>query len=167
MTSLLVRPTIAVAVCTYNRNEALTTLLEALITCASHLGERGAVGVVVVDDSADAKARRVVEQFEGRFELGIVYRISGRQNISLARNLAIEAAGELADWTAMTDDDCEPVPEWLVALLETQRTTGEFDGGESCCAQDCHRCCTVRESLRKIGRSDHRNIGSSETGGQK
>jgi hypothetical protein len=66
----------------------------------------------------------VVEQFEGRFELGIVYRISGRQNISLARNLAIEAAGELADWTAMTDDDCEPVPEWLVALLETQRTTG-------------------------------------------
>ena len=51
---------------------------------------RAAVGVVVVDDTAEGRARTVVEQFEGRFELGITYRISGRQNISLARNLAIE-----------------------------------------------------------------------------
>jgi glycosyltransferase involved in cell wall biosynthesis len=118
------RPTIAVAVCTYNRNEPLLTLLEALVTCAGRLGERAAVGVVVVDDSADGRARNVVERFRGRFELGIEYRISGRQNISLARNLAIETACELADWTVMTDDDCEPVPEWLEALLDMQERTG-------------------------------------------
>ena len=62
--------------------------------------------------------------FEGRFERGITYRVSGRQNISLARNMAIETASGLADWTAMTDDDCEPVPEWLEALLETQQRMG-------------------------------------------
>jgi glycosyltransferase involved in cell wall biosynthesis len=115
---------IAVAVCTYNRNEALAILLEALIRSAARLGRRGVVGVVVVDDSADGKARTVVDQFEGRFELGIEYRFSGRQNISLARNIAIETASRLADWIAMIDDDCEPIPEWLEALLETQRKTG-------------------------------------------
>jgi glycosyltransferase involved in cell wall biosynthesis len=124
MTRALGHPTIAVAICTYNRNEALAVLLDALLISAAHLGERGGVGVVVVDDSTDGKARKVIERFEGRFERGIEYRISGRRNISLARNLALETASQLADWIAMTDDDCEPPPEWLAALLETQQRTG-------------------------------------------
>jgi succinoglycan biosynthesis protein ExoM len=118
------RPTIAVAICTYNRNEALATLLEALLTSVRHLAGRGAVGVVIVDDSTDGRARAVVERYTGRFELGTIYRASGRQNISLARNIAIEAAMDMADWTVTIDDDCEPVEEWLDALLETQRQTG-------------------------------------------
>ena len=124
MTSTSNRPTIVVAVCTYKRNDALAHLLEALLICAAHLGNRGAVGIVVVDDCPDGRACDVVERFKGCFELGVVYRISGHQNISLARNLAIETASELAMWTAMTDDDCEPVPEWLDALLEMQQRTG-------------------------------------------
>ena len=119
-----IRPRIAVAICTFNRNEPLATLLDALFTNATVLGHRATVGVVVVDDSSDGRARAVVEGYHGRFELGIEYRRSGRQNISLARNLAIETASNLGDWIAMTDDDCEPVPEWLAALLETQRKTG-------------------------------------------
>jgi len=124
MTSVSARPTIAVAVCTYNRNELLEILLDALLDNAAHLGERAAVGVVIVDDSADGNARKVVERFEGKFELGIKYCISGRQNISLARNLAIETACSLADWTVMTDDDCEPTPVWLDTLLDMQQVTG-------------------------------------------
>jgi glycosyltransferase involved in cell wall biosynthesis len=116
-------PTIAVAICTYNRNEALTILLEALITSVRHLAGRAAVGVVIVDDSKDGRARAIAEQYAGRFELGTVYRISGRQNISLARNMAIETAMDMADWTVTIDDDCEPVKEWLEALLEVQRQT--------------------------------------------
>ena len=119
-----VRPRIAVAICTYNRNEALTILLEALRTSVECVAGQAAVGVVVVDDSADGKARIVAEQFVERFELGIHYRISGRQNISLARNLAIETGSDIADWTAMIDDDCEPDREWLKELLEIQRRTG-------------------------------------------
>ena len=88
------------------------------------LGKAAAVGVVVVDDSADGSARKVVERFKDRFELGIEYRISGQKNISVARNLAITAASEMADWIAMTDDDCEPVKEWLDGFLETQQRTG-------------------------------------------
>jgi succinoglycan biosynthesis protein ExoM len=118
------RLTIAVAICTYNRNKALATLLEALLVCTTRVAERAAVGVVVVDDSADGKARTVVEQFEGRFELGMTYRFSGRQNISLARNLAIETGSEMSNWTVMIDDDCEPGPELLAAMLDTQKHTG-------------------------------------------
>jgi succinoglycan biosynthesis protein ExoM len=118
------KPTIAVAVCTFNRNEPLATLLDALLTNARTLGDAAAVGLVVVDDSSDGKARTVVDKYRARFELGVEYRLSGRQNISLARNLAIETASDMADWIAMTDDDCEPVSEWLKALFETQRQTG-------------------------------------------
>jgi succinoglycan biosynthesis protein ExoM len=115
---------IAVAICTYNRNEALCTLLEALLVSAAQAAKRVVIGVVIVDDSADGRALAVVQGYEGRFDLGITYRISGRQNISLARNLAIETACEIADWTAMIDDDCEPKPEWLEALLDIQGRTG-------------------------------------------
>jgi glycosyltransferase involved in cell wall biosynthesis len=116
--------TVAVVICTYKRNEPLKTLLEGLLVCADRVKKRAAVGVVVVDDTAEGNARGVVGQFEGRFQLGITYRISGRQNISLARNLAIESGSEIADWTAMIDDDCEPVPDWLEAMLDTQQRTG-------------------------------------------
>lgn len=115
---------IAVAICTYNRNEALSTLLEALLVCAMHVAKRALVGVVIVDDSPDGRARTVVRRYEGCFDLGITYCISGRQNISLARNVAIETASEIADWTAMIDDDCEPRPEWLEALLDIQGQMG-------------------------------------------
>src|SRR2546428_13854200 len=94
------RPTIAVAACTYNRNGPLTALLEALLANVARLAGQAALGVVVVDDSTDGSARSVVERFEGRFELGITYKTSARQNISLARHMALETAIALADWTA-------------------------------------------------------------------
>src|ERR1039458_2717997 len=117
-------PTIAVAICTYNRNVELRVLLDALLVSVAHLAGRAIVGVVVVDDTAEGNARHVVETFASRFERGITYRISGQQNISLARNMAIETASEIGDWIAMIDDDCEPTPEWLGALLDTQQRTG-------------------------------------------
>jgi glycosyltransferase involved in cell wall biosynthesis len=117
------RPRIALAVCTYNRAEPLATLLEAVTSNAARLAGRARVGVVVVDDSADGNARPVAERFADRFELGLVYRVSGRQNIALARNLALETALGLADWIAMTDDDCQPEPDWLATLLDLQQRT--------------------------------------------
>jgi hypothetical protein len=117
------RTTIAVAICTFKRNDLLTRLLEGLLACADRLSVRSALGVVLVDDTPQGLARPVAEAFADRFELGIHYRISGRQNISLARNLAVETAMEMAEWTVMTDDDCEPPPEWLEALLDAQELT--------------------------------------------
>jgi succinoglycan biosynthesis protein ExoM len=118
------RTTVAVAICTYKRNELLTRLLEALLVCAERVRDQAAVGIALVDDTSDGQARPVADAFADRFELGLEYRISGRQNISLARNLAVETAMGLGDWTAMTDDDCEPPPQWLEELLDLQKRTG-------------------------------------------
>ena len=118
------RTSIAVAICTYKRNDLLVRLLEALPTCAERVGDRAALGVVIVDDTGEGQARSVADAFAERFELGLEYRISGKQNISLARNLAVETAMGIADWTVMTDDDCEPPAQWLEALLDLQERTG-------------------------------------------
>jgi len=115
---------IAIAVCTFNRNEALATLLEAILVSIRALTDATSVGVVIVDDSTDGKAREVADRFRNEFELGLVYKFSGKQNISLARNLAIETASGMSDWTVMIDDDCEPVVEWLEELLTMQKRTG-------------------------------------------
>ena len=118
------RKRIAVAICTYKRNEPLAVLLSALIACADRVKDRGAVGIAVIDDTADGQARSVVESFAHKFELGAAYRISGKQNISIARNLALETALEIGDWIVITDDDCEPPPQWIEAFLDLQEQTG-------------------------------------------
>lgn len=117
-------PRIIVTVCTFRRNEPLRRLLQAIELNASILGPSASVGVVVVDDNADGDARAVCDAFAGRFDLGIHYRHSGRGNIAVARNIGLDTALPLADWIAMTDDDCEPVDEWLFELLAAQARTG-------------------------------------------
>ena len=115
---------ITVAICTFKRNEPLARLLKSLIACAEDVKHRAAVGVVVVDDDAEGQARTVAEAFKHQFANGLTYRIAGYRNISIARNLAIATAAPLGQWTAMTDDDCEPVHNWLISLLEVQGRTG-------------------------------------------
>jgi succinoglycan biosynthesis protein ExoM len=111
---------VVVAVCSYDRNDPLARLLQALAAVAGHSRAEATMGVVVVDDNPDGSARPVAERYRERFELGLHYRTSGRRNISLARNLAVQTAAELGDWVAMTDDDCEPIPEWISELLAVQ-----------------------------------------------
>ncbi len=118
------RATIAVAVCTFRRNEPLRVLLGALVTAAETVAARAAVGVVIVDDNEDGAARVVVDEFASAFELGVRYEHSGARNISIARNRGLESAAELAEWVAMTDDDCEPDPQWLASLLDTVERFG-------------------------------------------
>ena len=121
---MTVPPSIIVAICTYKRNDPLRTLLDALIEVAAATGDRARVGVVVVDDNPDQRAKAVVADFENSFELGIRYRASGKANISIARNLAVNTALENADWVAMVDDDCEPETNWLNAYLDVLEATG-------------------------------------------
>jgi succinoglycan biosynthesis protein ExoM len=118
------RTRVVVAICTYKRNEPLELLLDGLLACRDSIRDRAALGVVIVDDTPEGLARPIVDKFADDFELGLSYGISGRQNISLARNQAITRALELADWIAMTDDDCEPHPDWLKEFLQVQDRTG-------------------------------------------
>jgi succinoglycan biosynthesis protein ExoM len=125
MTSSTTTPTsIAVYVCTFRRNEPLRRVLDSLAAAASKVQPGVEIAVVVVDDNPDGRAKDVVAEFPDSFARGLHYRYSGAQNISHARNTGLEAAAELADWVAMTDDD-EVVSEgWFEAMIGTQRQTG-------------------------------------------
>lgn len=116
-------PKIIVAICTYKRNEPLRTLLSALVRVAETTRSRAQIGVVVVDDNVDQRARSVADEFKDCFKLGLTYRTSGKGNISIARNIAVNTACENSDWVAMVDDDCEPEPMWLCAYLDVLEAT--------------------------------------------
>jgi succinoglycan biosynthesis protein ExoM len=118
------RSSVAVYVCTFRRNEPLAVLLDALGVAAERVADSADVAVVVVDDNPDGRARAVVDACGATFSLGLHYENPASSNISIARNTGLETAGVLADWVAMTDDDCEPSPHWLEALLDVATRTG-------------------------------------------
>jgi succinoglycan biosynthesis protein ExoM len=114
---------VAACCCTYRRNEPLTTLLTRFAEISDASEGSFTMGVVVVDDNPDQAARAVVDRFAARFPLGVRYRHSGKGNISVGRNMLLDAAQEFADVMVMTDDDCLPEPQWVQALIDTMRAT--------------------------------------------
>jgi glycosyltransferase involved in cell wall biosynthesis len=115
---------VAVCVCTYRRNELLARLLDRVAEISGAAGERYRIGVVVVDDNPGGTAEPVLDAYRDVFPLGVHYRRSGQQNISVGRNLALEAGAAFGDVIAMTDDDCRPEPSWIDELLAAREATG-------------------------------------------
>jgi len=115
---------IAIYVCTHERNEPLVALLESLNTAAATVQPKTEIGVVVVDDNPDGRAKSIVDSFDHGYSLGLQYRHTGSRNISIARNAGLEAAMGMAQWVAMVDDDQVAAGNWLEALIETQAQTG-------------------------------------------
>lgn len=115
---------VAVCMCTYRRNDLLARLLERIAEISAAGGDRYRIGVVVVDDNPGGAAEPVLEPFRDTFPLGVHYRRSGQQNISLGRNLALEAGAAFGEVIAMTDDDCRPEPAWIDELLAAREATG-------------------------------------------
>ncbi len=116
---------VAVYVCTHRRNGPLEVLLNSLVKAANIVQPSIEVAVVVVDDNPDGRARAVVDSFDGsRFVRGLHYRHSGAQNISVARNMGMEAATGLGDWVAMVDDDETVTEGWIRELFVVQRRVG-------------------------------------------
>ncbi len=115
-----------VCVCTCNRPELLAQLIQAVERNATAVKSWLHVGMVIVDDSLLETARTTVEKFSATFDLGLIYLTTASGNISVARNTALDAGVPLADWLLMTDDDCEPVDNW-VELMVNSITTHSVD----------------------------------------
>jgi GT2 family glycosyltransferase len=100
---------ISVVVCTRDRPDDVERAVNAV------LGSDGpAFELVVVDQSRDAGTRRRVERLADADSRVRVIRDAGT-GASRARNLGIEATrGEVI---VFTDDDCEPEPGWLSAII--------------------------------------------------
>lgn len=115
---------IAVYICTHRRNDALARMLDSLEVAGGRAAPGIELGVVVVDDNDDGRARGVVDRSTRTFPLGLHYRFVGAGNIALARNAGLEAAMGIGDWVGMVDDDQIVVPHWLTELFAVQRRTG-------------------------------------------
>ena len=112
------RVQVSIVIPTFRREHLLPRLLERCVGQGG-LGPR-ALEIVVVDNTAEATARPIVEPIAAASPIRIRYLHEPRPGISHARNRGVgEATGE---FIAFVDDDELPAADWLEALLETQRT---------------------------------------------
>jgi succinoglycan biosynthesis protein ExoM len=115
-------PVLSICVPTYRRPGGLFLLLGALD--AQVFSEAPpAIRIVVVDNDESESAREVVDDLRSFVRYPLHYCVEKRVGIPQARNAALAAAHD-SDWIAFVDDDETPEPDWLEALLRTQRATG-------------------------------------------
>lgn len=101
---------ICVLICTYKRPEYLIKLLSELEK--QNTNELFDYSVVVVDNDSAQSAKLPVAQFKQQSMLSIDYFVQPEQNISLARNKAVE--NSKGDFVGLIDDDEFPVENWLL-----------------------------------------------------
>jgi succinoglycan biosynthesis protein ExoM len=114
---------LTVCICTFRRPAVLITL-ESL---AKQMPPANmAVRVLVIDNDAEPTAQCIVEDFRCRSALDVGYRHAPGENISIARNAALEAA--VTHWLAFIDDDEYAASDWLAKLLASRRGANAIFG---------------------------------------
>ncbi len=106
---------ISVCICTYKRPHLLRRLLDEL--AAQDTGGQFTFSIVIVDNDQARSAEAVTLDFAACAPIPVEYCVESRQNISLARNKAIE--NSRGDFIAFIDDDEFPTPSWLLTLFKT------------------------------------------------
>ncbi|HEV7527222.1 MAG TPA: glycosyltransferase [Acidimicrobiia bacterium] len=115
------QPKVGVCVLTYDRNDQLAALLEAL----SKLDRPDAdVRIVIVDNSSTALARPVVDAFRARttgykWAWPIGYVSEPERGIAGARNRAVSECADV-DFVVFIDDDEIPQTDWLASICAVQ-----------------------------------------------
>ena len=118
-------PDISVIVPTRNRQPALERCLRAL-SAQTYSHDR--FEVIVVDDGSDSSMSQPI----ARFRENLRVRLITQKNAGPARARNLGAAHSAGALLAFTDDDCEPHPEWLVALdARFQQRPDRAIGGET------------------------------------
>lgn len=106
---------ICVCVCTYKRPILLKRLLRGLH--GQETNGRFTFSIVIVDNDYLRSAEATVNDFLSTSSVPITYYVEPRQNISLARNKAVQNAS--GDFVAFIDDDEFPTKSWLLTLFQT------------------------------------------------
>jgi succinoglycan biosynthesis protein ExoM len=107
---------VAICVITYRRPLGLERLFDA-IDCLDFPNGAPDLRLVVIDNDPEESARRVCDATRTWLDVPLHYGVEKRRGIPQARNAAIAAAVDWADWLAFLDDDEMPDPGWLDELL--------------------------------------------------
>lgn len=115
---------VTICICTYQRRELLTCLLESLC----RLGNDGPTfAVVIVDNDPSRTAEPIVRTYLAQIP-ELQYACQPTRSISAARNLSVEIARDRTDspYIGFLDDDEQVDPGWLKAMC---RAIAEFGAG--------------------------------------
>ncbi|HOT68575.1 MAG TPA: glycosyltransferase [Candidatus Saccharicenans sp.] len=105
---------ISVCICTYKRSHFLSPLIKSVDSQATE--DLFTFDIIVVDNDWQRTAQKIVSLCKRECKTKITYAVEERQNISLARNKAIQYAK--GDLIAFIDDDEIPDKFWLVTLYK-------------------------------------------------
>jgi len=105
---------ISVCICTYQRPYLLRKLIESIDSQSTE--NIFTFNIIVVDNDRKRTAKEIVAGCLKECQTEISYAVEERQNISLARNKAIESAS--GDLIAFIDDDEIPDKFWLLTLYK-------------------------------------------------
>jgi len=108
---------IDICVATFKRPKLLDQLLSSLLGQETHSGVT--YRIIIIDNDADASAKRVVENLAGVADVDIIYDVEPEQNISLARNRALSHTLNTADYIIFVDDDEYASIDWLQNHIDT------------------------------------------------
>ena len=115
---------LTIAIPTYRRPGAVVRAVRGALAQAAAVGAPpGAVEVLVIDNDSASSARAAVTALPAPGGAGLRYVVEERPGVAAVRNRALdEAAGRRL--LVFIDDDEEPEPGWLAALLATFADTG-------------------------------------------
>ncbi len=110
---------ISVCICTFRRPALLLELLDA-VGRQQRTGLGECIEIVVVDNDPGHSAQEALTLWHSPPGFQLVWLQVPEPNISVARNAAThQATGE---WIVFVDDDETPVDNWLMSLMNAQRS---------------------------------------------
>jgi glycosyltransferase involved in cell wall biosynthesis len=114
---MLTKNNISVCICTYKRPEFLANLLKKLELQKTE--NLFSYSIIIVDNDYRGTAKNIVIFDSLERKITIDYFIEPKQNISLARNKAVQ--NSKGDLIAFIDDDEFPEKDWLLNLFKSYK----------------------------------------------
>lgn len=115
---------VAVAIITFRRPDGVMRLLTHLQRQTRAPERPFELTIIIVDNDSETSAEVVARRFATSEAFNVRYVSEPRQGIPIARNSALDAIPEGADFVCFIDDDEWPSERWLDALLEQQASGG-------------------------------------------
>jgi glycosyltransferase involved in cell wall biosynthesis len=118
------RLSVTVCITTFRRPEGLRALLRSIDTIRFDRVAEPQISIVVVDNDAEAPLGGPRQQLDLPCRFPLTYVVEPKRGLSAARNCALDSVPAHGEFIVFVDDDERVEPQWLDALLATQRATG-------------------------------------------